>query len=251
MFQNVVAQGWWHTVAPVLYGHERCKPGHKFGPAVRQHYLLHYVLEGEGVFQKDGQTFSVHKGDLFVILPGEVTTYWADKEHPWQYAWIGFYAEGTPPFLQTAVIRQPQVCRSFEKIRECEQTAYTDGYLFAITFEVLRSLQEHTSLGSTETNSYAARAKMYLQTSYMYRISIQELAASLHIDRRYLTRLFRNSYGVSPQEYLIDLRLDHARTFLQQGYGVSEAAAMVGFSDLSNFSKRYKARFGVCPCRQK
>lgn len=251
MFQYAAAKGWWHTVTPVLYGHERCCPGHKFGPAVRQHYLLHYVLDGEGFLQKGGETFSVRKGDLFVILPGEVTTYWADQMHPWRYAWIGFYAESTPAFLQAAVIRQPQVHRSFEKICECEQRAYTDGRLFAIVFEVLQCLQAHTSGQSDQPNSYAARAKLYLETSYMYHITIQELAESLHIDRRYLTRLFHNSYGVSPQAYLMQLRLEHAHNFLQQGYGVTETAAMAGFSDLSNFSKRYKACFGVCPCRQK
>lgn len=251
MFQRTAAQGWWHTVTPLLYGYEQCQPGHRFGPAVRQHFLLHYVLEGAGYFQKDGQTVSLQKGDLFVILPGEVTTYWADMDRPWQYAWIGFYAESTPRFLKDAVIRQPQVQRCFERIRHWQADAYTDGELFALVFEVLRILQLHTPANIPETNFYAARTITYLQTSYMYPISIQELAESLHIDRHYLTKLFRSSYGMSPQAYLTQLRLERARTFLQQGYGVSETAAMVGFSDLSNFSRRYKAQFGIPPCRQK
>ena len=52
---------------------------------------------------------------------------------------------------------------------------------------------------------------------------------------------------MSPQEYLMQLRLQQANKFLQQGYSVSEAAAMAGFSDLSNFSRKYKAVFGVSP----
>ena len=94
MFQYTAAQGWWQTVVPILYGREQCSKTHKFGPAVRQHYLLHYVLDGEGFLHKGGQVYSVSKGDLFVILPGEVTTYWADQIHPWQYAWVGFYING-------------------------------------------------------------------------------------------------------------------------------------------------------------
>ena len=30
------------------YGHEKCTPGHLFGPATRNHYLFHYVLSGTG-----------------------------------------------------------------------------------------------------------------------------------------------------------------------------------------------------------
>ena len=43
------------------------------------------------------------------------------------------------------------------------------------------------------------------------------------------------------------LRLEQAPRFLAQGYAVTEAASLAGFSDLSNFSRQYKRRFGQCP----
>ena len=49
-FEHAVAPGWWHGLAPLNYGYEACKPGHRFGPAVRHYHLLHFVLEGEGTF---------------------------------------------------------------------------------------------------------------------------------------------------------------------------------------------------------
>ena len=98
---------------------------------------------------------------------------------------------------------------------------------------------------------YAAYAKAYLETSYMQPVSIQKLADTLHIDRRYLTVLFREAYGEPPQAYLMRLRLEQAREFLGQGYGVAEAATLAGFSDLSNFSRQYKRQFGASPSRQK
>ena len=47
------------------------------------------------------------------------------------------------------------------------------------------------------------------------------------------------------------LRLEQAREFLGQGYGVTEAAALAGFSDLSRLSRQYKRQFGASPSRQK
>ena len=44
------------TVIPLLIGGEKCEKGHHFGPAVRSHYLLHYVLSGYGQYTVNGKT---------------------------------------------------------------------------------------------------------------------------------------------------------------------------------------------------
>ena len=50
-------------------GHEKCPPGHAFGPAVRQHYLLHMILEGRGIYQTRDSSFPLRKGQAFLIYP--------------------------------------------------------------------------------------------------------------------------------------------------------------------------------------
>ena len=82
-------------------------------------------------------------------------------------------------------------------------------------------------------------------------VSIQTLADTLHIDRRYLTAQFKEAYGLPPQAYLMDLRLEKAREFLLNGHSVTESATMSGFADLPGFSRQYKARFGISPSKQK
>lgn len=249
--EYAVAPGWWHGLAPLNFGWEACAPGHQFGPAVRHYHLLHYVLEGEGTFLKGGATYRVEAGDLFVIRPEEVTTYRASTARPWQYVWLGFQAGETPPFLQVPVIRQPPVRKLFESLREQCRYEHQDGRVFALLYDVLWRLSQDAPPPASRQEPYAAYAKAYLETSYMQPVSIQKLADTLHIDRRYLTVLFREAYGEPPQAYLMRLRLEQAREFLGQGYGVTEAATLAGFSDLSNFSRQYKRQFGASPSRQK
>ena len=248
---HAVAPGWWHGIVPLDCGYEKCVPNHAFGPAVRPYYLLHYVLEGAGTFLKNGTLHKVLPGDLFVICPEELTTYWANQENPWEYCWISFRAEGTPEFLKEPVIRQPQVRQIFEQIRDQVQGEPEDGKIFTLLYEMLWRLSLDVPLKQDRQNTYALYAKTYLETAYMRQVSIQEIADTLHIDRRYLTILFRETYGKPPQAYLMQLRLEQARNFLNQGFGVAEAASMSGFSDLSNFSRQYKRTFGICPSRQK
>ena len=76
------------NITPLFAGHEACKPQHSFGPYVRDCYLVHFCLSGRGVLKNSAGTHEVGEGELFVIRPCEVTTYTADKTHPWEYIWI-------------------------------------------------------------------------------------------------------------------------------------------------------------------
>lgn len=250
MYEYAIAPGWWHGIAPLHFGYEECEPAHIFGPAVRNYFLLHYVLEGEGTFCKDGKTLHLQQGDLFVICPEDVTTYQASAENPWKYAWVGFQAEQTPDFLKVPVIRQAPVRQDFEWIRNRSEYWDIDGMVFSITYDLLWRLSQNAPNTADLPGSYAAYAKTYLDTTYMRQVSIQEIADVLHIDRRYLTVLFKAAYGIPPKTYLMQLRMNQAKDFLHRGYGVTETATMAGFSDLSNFSRQYKIHFGVSPSKQ-
>ena len=91
------------------YGKEQCDPGHSFGPATRNHYLFHYVLSGTGTLMADNskgitQTYSVKSGQGFLIFPGQITTYFADQEHPWEYIWLEFDGLKVKEALQTTFL---------------------------------------------------------------------------------------------------------------------------------------------------
>ena len=77
------------------FGYEQCDPGHSFGPATRNHYLFHYILSGTGTLMADNskgetRTYSVKSGQGFMIFPGQINTYIADEQLPWEYMWIEF-----------------------------------------------------------------------------------------------------------------------------------------------------------------
>ena len=51
--------------------------------------MVHYILSGKGVYQCRGKTFRLGEGEAFLICPGELIYYEADREEPWIYTWIG------------------------------------------------------------------------------------------------------------------------------------------------------------------
>ncbi|MEI3510365.1 MAG: AraC family ligand binding domain-containing protein, partial [Anaerostipes sp.] len=54
-------------------GYSTTAPLHSFGPAVRPHYLIHFILNGKGIFQKGDKTYHLETGQGFFIEPDELT----------------------------------------------------------------------------------------------------------------------------------------------------------------------------------
>ena len=92
--------------------------------------------------------------------------------------------------------------------------------------------------------------KNFIRTGYMDDLTVAGIAASLNLDRRYLSRLFKTHTGKTVQQYLICVRMEEARRYLSQGRSVQDTATLCGYEDVSNFSKMYKKHFGISPKKQ-
>ena len=74
------------------------------------------------------------------------------------------------------------------------------------------------------------------------------LARNLAISKNYLCKIFHDSTGKTPIEYLIDLRMETARKRLTQSNDtVSEIAKTVGYRDPLYFSKEFRKKYGRSP----
>ena len=68
-------------------GLERCAPGQTWGPGIRDHYLIHLVVSGKGIFEVGGRTWEVSEGDLFFARPSQLIRYTADEVQPVPTSW--------------------------------------------------------------------------------------------------------------------------------------------------------------------
>ena len=228
---------------PLIAGEEACAPGHSFGPAVRKYTLIHYILRGKGTFYARGGAYPVHGGQAFVILPDEVTTYTADMDDPWYYRWIGFDGALSESFSRLPpVLTMPETL--FGRIMRLSDHPSTAEYLLV---GELFSLYAHLFTESNGGNPHVRRVENYIRSNYMHPIRVEQIAAELNLDRRYLSRLFKAETGSSIQEYLIRTRLDEAERLLLRGCSVKEAAHLTGYDDPSNFFRMFKKYTGRSP----
>ena len=87
-------------------GHQRCTPRYQWGPGVRNHYLIHYVVSGCGVYETRGQRYSLQAGEAFLALPDTEITYYADENDPWEYVWVALRATTRCPSCSARTLRR-------------------------------------------------------------------------------------------------------------------------------------------------
>ena len=243
-------------------GTEDCRPLHTFGPAMRDHYLIHCVVKGKGRYCVGEKAFSLHAGQAFVILPGALTIYQADKEDPWSYFWVGFNGHDAAYILQVLEMDISHPILTFENSRDFRSLAqallksypYEGGSLSAIgdLYRFLSLLKPERRLTAFQPRSPASIALEYLNRNFSYDITIEDLAGHVGVSRSQLYRIFQKEVGISPQECLIQIRLRNADKLLATtALSVAEVMYSCGYQNPANFSKQFKKQFSRSPIKQK
>lgn len=227
---------------PLVYGSEQCAPGFSFSYPMAKYVLIHYVISGTGTVYINNMLYHVQPGQAFIRYPSVPITYTADNQAPWAYRWIIFGGELSKRFTQLPPVFN---CSSepFDKMDYVfSMQSMQEEYLASCLFSLYISLFQ-----GKQSESVVSKVKNYLDLHFSRQIRIEELAATVNLNRNYLSRLFRRETGMSMQAYLTHLRMQRGKEYLQTGMTVGETAAALGYSDQFIFSKAFKQFFGYSP----
>ena len=241
-------------------GFQKCPSGYGWGPGVRDHYLLHYIVSGRGSYETEGRTFVLEAGQAFLAQPDIPIYYRADEETPWEYYWVGFSGAAAPLLLaQTPFTRQHPVCMpaAGERLRRGLLDIYKArggdypaavrmaGYLQAALGTLMESGAKQ---GEEPMADYARRGAAFLQQNYSRTISVEDAARQVGVSRSYLYRAFQAEFGCSPSAYLTRYRMQRAKQLLRHSaLPISMVAVSVGFEDPLYFSRVFRGETGFSP----
>lgn len=254
------------TSLEVLFaGHSQTEPCHEVGPQVLDHYLIHYIVSGKGVFHCRGKDYTLGKGDSFIIFPGELVSYTSDSKDPWCYHWIAFKGEYCGQILSEIGMFPSQPCVKTNNFRRSKVLFYqtqqilksassncglrSSGYLRLILAEYHDILPQSESIErTTETQQKIERAIRWLTLQYSRPLSIEEMAQNLGYHRTHLSKIFKQHTGMPPMNYLLKIRMERAAHLLvTEPLTIQQIASSVGYTDALYFSKQFKKWHGVSP----
>ena len=232
------------------YGFEDISQNARWGKGSRDTFIIHYVLEGEGVFNGN----PVKKGEGFVITPKTSHKYYSSKSNPWKYFWLTFNGTSARDICKKYIFCNELNIFKFDFMGKllnlCESIFSEDG---AITETKALSyfftlLSFHDKKIGSAGNRYVAAAKNYMNIHFCRNITITEIASAIGIDDRYLYNLFIRHEKVSPKNYLSDLRLGKAKALLvNTDLSISEIAVSSGFPDVLYFSRYFSKKMNISP----
>lgn len=253
-----------------FYGYEDCLPDQFFGPAIRENYVLHYITEGKGYLEYRKQKIPLQKGDIFLLIPGEVTYYFADNQTPWSYYWLGISGIKAQEYFNlssihdTAYLRSPHtkalgkfigtIVKDTEKLDEGKASQL---HVISQLFELMHQLNALSPNLDQETISPSCKlyreAKHLIDIGYNSQdISIQKIADELGVHRSYLSSIFKDFHKISPKEYLLEVRMNRAKELLETtDQPIKIIAYSVGYLDPLHFSKAFRQYYDCSPsqCR--
>lgn len=104
------------------------------------------------------------------------------------------------------------------------------------------------SVSSPNIDSYVKIAVEYMREFYSANITIDDICGEINITPFHFIRVFKEKTGLSPHQYLINIRLEKAAELLRsRQYSVTETGRLCGFVNLSHFSRTFKQKTGQSP----
>jgi len=247
-------------------GYEKCRPGHFFGPAVRDHYLIHYILDGEGIFEVNGTQYHLTKGQGFLIYPEIVTYYKADDKNPWTYSWVGFRGIRADDYMLLCGMTQQHplftyninddLKKCLEEMNKCKDLPIgRDIRLTGLLYIFLSKLMEQNSIAVHRRYSnkeieerYVLEVINLIEMNYHRKLTVEEIARKIGLNRSYLGALFKKKMNQSIQDYIIQYRINRAEFLLKNtDLSITEISRSVGYENPLQFSRFFKNNKSVSP----
>lgn len=243
------------------FGHSVTMPGHKYGPAVRPYYLIHYILDGKGEFIVNGTHYQLSAGKGFLIEPDYQTIYMADLGDPWTYIWVGFSGAEAKEMVSALGLSQEQpIFKSDERetLKNCimgmiehnhgnaADTFYCLSMLYLFLSTIAASGREEAS--SRDGNIYVSQAIAYIRNHISEPLQADAVARYVGLNRSYLSTLFKQHTGLSPLKYIQKFRLTKAQHLLESSQlSVSAIAYSCGYQQPESLIKLFRQQYGMSP----
>ena len=196
-------------------------------------YLCFVVVDGSGRLVYEEKEYELSVGDVVFIDCRKAYSHSTDC-NLWSFQWCHFYGASMPAVYEKYRERGGKPVFHSEDM-ERYTDILTELYALASSSDYIRDMRINEKLS-------------VLLTLLTERISLKDLAQKFFINKYYLTRIFKEAYGITINSYVLSRRITAAKRQLRfSEMTIDEIAAAVGMCDASYFSRAFRKVEGVSP----
>ncbi len=212
--------------------------------------VLILMLEGELKFLEGGQLVTLNAGEYYIQRDGLLQEGVPLKSLP-QYFFIEFsatYSDGMSGLPLRGTFEAKKIASLMES---CENQFFQkNANTFKLNSHMLRIFSEllNSVPVNNVNNTLAERVRDLIDSQYTSTIDLAFISHKFGYTEEYILRSFKKNYGISPHQYLIRLRMEHAMWLLENtDISVEQTALSVGYTDFSGFYRCFKKTYGISP----
>ena len=216
-------------------------------------YEIIYVLSGSGSVVIEGKAYPIAQDTYYIVSP---QTYHTEQfEGFGEILFIGFEYGNKALIPQNCIYRADDmsVLMYLKKIIDeyKQQNAEYEFAAGAFLDLLLVTIMRNTS-GAGKKCKDIEYIKTYIEQYFNQKINFGQLASLSGYSYDYFRHIFKQRFGISPQDHLIDVRLENAKRLLRSTkLTCTEIAYACGFSSGAQMSLLFKRKFGASPMAYK
>ena len=228
-------------------------------------FLFFVVSSGTGTLKYEGKEYELVAGDcVFIDCRKEYSH--STSDNLWSLKWCHFYSPSLPVIYEK--YRERGGCPVFHPE---DMSLYIELlvtlYNLASSSDYIRDMRINEKLGTLLTllmeqswhpeNVTVSRKRLelieiknYLDEHYTEKVTLDELAEHFFINKFYLSKIFKEAYGTTVNNYLISKRITRAKQLLRfTDMTVDEIGVAVGMGDANYFSRMFRKVEGNSPSK--
>ena len=215
-------------------------------------YQILAVLNGEGVLRYNNETYKLKKGSGFFVAPYTPVSYNGSKD--FVTAFLTVKGDSLPmicdyfkcgSFLFKDNIDTYKFRTDISKITSEYYSNKRDSIISSLCYSCFMSFFEN------EDNNLIKKIALYLEKNFSKKLTLQSISKAYNISVSKLCHDFKKEFNCSVFEYILNLRLSYARSYISLNPGIKtkQLAAICGFQDASYFCKAYKKKYSTTPSK--
>lgn len=231
---------------------------------VLDNFALVYVSSGGGQFEsKPNISAAIEPGHVFLLFPGVWHRYAPDMQTGWHEHWIGFDGETARRWQKHRFIShknpvlkinaEDTVLATFSRMMQSVRASRPalQQILAGATANILGlfySAQQAQFAAAPQNTDAIEQAIARIQNEFARNLDMKLLAQELGVSYSWFRSTFAAHTGLSPHQYLLELRLVRARNLLTETeFSVKEISMQTGFEDEHYFSRLFRQKLNHTP----
>jgi AraC-like DNA-binding protein len=220
--------------------------GHHHAIRDRKCYGLSFAYEGQITYRWEGQEFVSDQAHAILLPKG--ASYVLHRDASGVFPVINFSCTSElpiPPFIRVPLRNPQSYLKSCEHMRELWSMQRNPAKLLSMLYDLFAQVSEETE----EPTHLLSPAIQYIGAHLNDpTLSNERLAKEANMSEVYFRKRFKEIYGVTPHQYLLELRIRQAKLLLsERAATVTAVSEACGFSSVYHFCRAFKQFTGMTP----